>query len=60
MEGNKLNDMIRGVKMKHARGLIPDLKENLNLYFGHCHRSLNTKQGVTNVIDGNGNHENHS
>ena len=32
------------------------LKENPNLYHGHCRRSfaLKTKQGVSNVVDGAG------
>ena len=53
-ERNRLNSMIREAKRTHERRLIADLKENPNLYFGHCRRSLKTKQGVTNVIDGNG------
>ena len=54
IERNKLNDMVRGAKLRHERGLIADLKDNPNLYYGHCRRSLKTKSGVTNVIDGNG------
>ena len=54
MERNRLNDLIRSAKVKHEKNLISDLKENPNLYFGHCRRSLKTKQGVTNVIDGGG------
>ena len=54
VERNKLNDMVRGAKVKYEKNLIGDLKKNLNLYHGHCRRSLKTKQGVTNVVDGNG------
>ena len=54
MDRNKLKDLIRESKRKHEKGLISDLKENPNLYYGHCRRSLKTKQGVTNVVDGNG------
>ena len=54
MERNRLNGMIRGAKQKYERGLVSDLKENPNLYYGHCRRSLKTKQGVTNVLDGGG------
>ena len=54
IDRNRLNDMIRGAKLKYERGLISDLKDNPNLYFGHCRRSLKTKQGVTNVVDGTG------
>ena len=54
IERNKLNDMVRGAKIQYERGLISDLKENPKLYFGHCRRSLKSKQGVTNVVDGNG------
>ena len=53
-ERNKLNDMIREAKRKHEHCLISDMKKNPNLYYGHCRRSLKTKQGVTNVIDRNG------
>ena len=53
-EQNRLNDMIREAKRRHEQGLIADLKENQNLYFGHCRRSLKNKQGVANVIDGEG------
>ena len=54
LERNKLNDVIREAKKKYEQGLIADLKEKPNLYFSHCRRSLKTKQGVTNVIDGEG------
>ena len=54
VERNKLNDMVRGAKVSYEKNLIADLKENPNLYHGHCRRSLKTKQGVTNVIDGKG------
>ena len=54
IERNKLNDLIRGEKRNYEKGLIKDLKEKPNLYFGHCRRSLKTKQGVTNVVDGEG------
>ena len=53
-ERNRLNDLIRGAKQNHERNLISNLKENPNLYYGHCRRSLKTKQGVTNVTDGSG------
>ena len=55
LERNKLNVLVREAKRKHEQSLIADLKDNPNLYYGHCRRSLKTKQGVTNVIDGNGN-----
>ena len=54
MERNRLNDLVRCAKLKHERNLIADLKDNPNLYYGHCRRSLKSKQGVTNVIDGGG------
>ena len=54
MDRNRLNDLIRGAKLKHEKNLIADLKENPNLYYGHCRRSLKTKQGVTNVLDDHG------
>ena len=54
VERNRLNDLIRGAKRNHERKLIADMKENPNLYYGHCRRSLKTKQGVTNVIDSGG------
>ena len=53
-ERNKLNDVIRTAKIKYEHGLITDMKENPNLYHGHCRRSLKTKQGVSNVEDANG------
>ena len=54
LERNKLNAVIRESKRKYERGLISDLKEKPDLYFSHCRCSIKTKQGVTNVIDGNG------
>ena len=54
IERNRLKDMIRSAKISYEKSLISDLREKPNLYFGHCRRSLKTKQGVTNVIDGNG------
>ena len=53
-ERNGLNNLVREAKLKYERGLIMDMKENPNLYHGHCRRSLKTKQGVSNVIDGDG------
>ena len=55
MERNRLKDRIRTAKIKYEKGLITDMKTNPNLYHGHCRRSLKTKQGVSNVVDGNGN-----
>ena len=55
LERNCLKDKIRSAKMKYERGLIQDMKRNPNLFHGHCRRSLKTKQGVSNVIDGSGN-----
>ena len=54
MERNRLCHMIRTAKMKYESRLIGDMKHNPNLYHGHCRRTLKTKQGVTNVVDGNG------
>ena len=54
IERNRLGDMIRTSKANHEKQLIEDMKENPNLFHGHCRRSLKTKQGVSNVIDGNG------
>ena len=54
LERNKLNDIVREAKRKHEKNLIEGLKENPNLYYGHCRRSLKTKPGVTNVVDGDG------
>ena len=54
IERNRLGDMIRSSKANHEKGLIADMKENPNLFHGHCRRSLKTKQGVSNVTDGNG------
>ena len=53
-ERNKLGDMIRTAKTNHEKKLIADMKDNPNLYHGHCRRFLKTKQGVSNVMDGNG------
>ena len=55
MERNRLNDMIRSAKINYEKGLIADMKVNPKLYHGHCRRSLKTKQGVSNVVDGKGN-----
>ena len=54
LERNKLGDMIRSAKANYEKGLIADMKENPNLFHGHCRRSLKTKQGVSNVIDADG------
>ena len=53
-ERNRLNTVIRSAKMKYEQRLISDMKENPNLYHGHCRRTLKTKQGVSNVVDGTG------
>ena len=53
-ERNRLNVVIRSAKMKYEARLISDMKEDPNLYYGHCRRSLKTKQGVSNVLDGRG------
>ena len=53
-ERNKLNDMIRTKKIEYEQRLINDMKENPNLYHGHCRRTLKTKQGVSNVVTENG------
>ena len=50
-ERNRLNDVVRSAKMKYEQRLISDMKQNPNLYHGHCRRSLKTKQGVSNVVD---------
>ena len=50
-ERNRLNDMIRTKKIEYERRLVTDMKDNPNLYHGHCRRSLKTKQGVSNVIN---------
>ena len=55
MERNRLNDMTRAAKIEYERGLITDMKANPSLFHGHCRRSLKTKQGVSNVVDGQGN-----
>ena len=55
MERNRLNDMIRSAKINYEKGLIADMKENPKLFHGHCRRTLKTKQGVSNVVDGKGN-----
>ena len=54
MERNRLKDMTRSAKINYERRLINDMKTNPNLFHGHCRRSLKTKQGVSNVVDGNG------
>ena len=41
-------------KRKYEQRLISDMKTNPNLFHGHCRRSLKTKQGVSNVVDGAG------
>jgi hypothetical protein len=53
-ERNQLNDMIRTRKIEYERRLVDDMKENPNLYHGHCRRTLKTKQGVSNVVKENG------
>ena len=53
-ERNRLNDLVRGAKMRYEQRLITEMRENPNLYHGHCRRSLKTKQGVSNVVDGTG------
>ena len=47
--------MTRSAKMKYEKELISDMKSNPNLFHGHVRRSLKTKHGISNVIDGNGN-----
>ena len=54
MERNRLTDMVRTAKAKYERQLIVDMKDNPNLYHGHCRRTLKTKQGMTNVVGGDG------
>ena len=54
MERNRLTDMVRTAKTKYERQLIIDMKDNPNLYHGHCRRTLKTKQGVSNVVGGDG------
>ena len=54
MERNRLKDMTRAAKRRYEQKLIIDMKDNPNLYHGHCRRQLKTKQGVSNVIDGDG------
>ena len=54
MERNRLCSMIRTAKMNYEGRLISDMKHNPNLFHGHCRRTLKTKQGVTNVINGSG------
>ena len=55
MERNRLNDMTKSAKIKYERCLITDMKANPNLFHGHCRRSLKTKEGVSNVVDAQGN-----
>ena len=54
MERNRLKDMTRSAKIKYERGLMVDMKTNPNLFHGHCRRSLKSRQGVSNVVDGKG------
>ena len=54
MERNRLGDMVRSAKAKYEGQLVMNMKENPKLYFGHCRRTLKTKQGVTNVVNGDG------
>ena len=54
MERNRLGDMIRTAKIRYEQNLIGDMKQNPKLYHGHCRRTLKTKQGVTNVVNGDG------
>ena len=54
IDRNRLCNMVRTAKMKYEGQLITAMKESPNLYFGHCRRTLKTKQGVSNVIDGAG------
>ena len=49
-----IDSMIRSAKSGYECGLIDDMKDNPNLFHGHCRRSLKTKQGVSNVMDGSG------
>ena len=37
---NRLNNVVRSVKMKYEQNLISNMKENPNLYHSHCRRSL--------------------
>ena len=53
-ERNRLKDMTRTAKRQYEQRLIGDMRDNPNLYHGHCRRTLKTKQGVSNVIDGKG------
>ena len=53
-ERNRLNNCLRVAKRKYEQRLISDMKTNPNLFHGHCRRSLKTKQGVSNVVDGAG------
>ena len=52
---NRLKEMVRSAKVKYEKSLIADMKSNPKLFHGHCRRSLKTKQGVSNVVDGSGN-----
>ena len=54
IERNRLTDLVRAAKRNHEKNLLSEMKDNPNLYFGHCRRSLKTKQGVTNVIKADG------
>lgn len=50
-----MKEMVRSAKVKYEKSLIADMKSNPKLFHGHCRRSLKTKQGVSNVVDGSGN-----
>ena len=49
-----IDSMIRSAKSGYECGLIDDMKDNPNSFHGHCQRSLKTKQGVSNVVEGSG------
>ena len=49
VERNRLKDMTRSAKRKYEQKLITDMKDNPNVYHGHCRRTLKTKQGVAKV-----------
>ena len=50
VERNISNNLVRDAKRRHEKNLIADLKDNPSLYFGHCRRSLKTKQGVNKFV----------
>ena len=54
IERNRFCELVRSAKRKYESELVGDMKHNPNLYFGHCRRTLKTKQGVSNVMDGEG------